>query len=180
MLNSLTYGWWSNTLYIADPDHIVLGPRADHGARNLDEGFSRFLSTVISGGMLLDSSNLIDDSEAKDLATHIYAHTRINQIAAEGKAFHPVEGDSGDRAANIFVREAPSGGLYVAVFNFDPAKSAEIQLPLERLASGWTANTTIKVADLWADKTHSATGSLKLTLRPGASALFEITDAEKR
>ncbi|WP_130424844.1 hypothetical protein [Edaphobacter modestus] len=50
MLNSLTYGWWSNgSLYITDPDHVVLGESADQGARNVAEGKSRLLSAVISG-----------------------------------------------------------------------------------------------------------------------------------
>jgi alpha-galactosidase len=180
MLNALTYGWWSNgPLYIADPDHVVLGTHADQGARSMDEGVSRFLSAVISGGMLLDSSDLIDDPLAKELAKSIYTHPRINRIATEGKAFRPVEGNTGDRAANIFVRDTATGGMYVAVFNFDPAKGAEIDLPLERLSNKWTASSTIKIVDLWTDKAHSAMGRVKLSLRPGASALLEITSTGK-
>jgi hypothetical protein len=34
MLNSLTYGWWTDkNLYITDPDHVVLGEKADQGAQ---------------------------------------------------------------------------------------------------------------------------------------------------
>jgi alpha-galactosidase len=73
MLNSLTYGWWtSKTLYITDLDHVVLGDKADHRARNMIEGRTRLLSAIIRGGMVLDSSRLADDPQSQEFAEFVY------------------------------------------------------------------------------------------------------------
>ena len=133
MLNSLTYGWWSSkNLYITDPDHVVLGSKADLGARSVDEGKSRLLSAVISGGMILDSTRLADDPEGRALAKDVYNNRAWMKIAAEGKTFLPVEGDTGDQGADVFYRPT-THGAYVALFNFDEKKQKTVSVPLERI-----------------------------------------------
>lgn len=104
MLNSLTYGWWtSGNLFIADPDHVVLGEQADQGARSVTEGKSRLLSAIISGGMVMDSSRLADDPQGRQFATEVYDNRNLFAVANEQKVFRPIEGDTGDRAASAFV-----------------------------------------------------------------------------
>jgi hypothetical protein len=176
MLNSLTYGWWtSNSLYIADPDHVVLGSRADQGARSLDEGTSRFLSAIISGGMILDSSNFMEDAEARKLAKAIYSKPKINEIAAAEIAFRPVNSDTGDQATNVFVRTAGPGMLYVAVFNFDPFQAKKISTQLKRLFNEWDDSSQVTVTDLWTGEAlGKSIGSLNVDLRAGASKILKI------
>src|SRR5260370_1543172 len=119
MLNSLTYGWWTDkNLYIADPDHIVLGEKADQGARNVVEGKSRLLSAIISGGMIMDSSRLADDPQGRELAQAVYNDREWFAVASEGKAFRPIEGNTGDKAAAAFIRPA-APRIYVSLFHYD-------------------------------------------------------------
>src|SRR5260370_7074778 len=119
MLNSLTYGWWTDkNLYIADPDHIVLGEKADQGARNVVEGKSRLLSAIISGGMILDSSRLADDPQGRELAQAVYDNREWFAVASQGKAFRPLEGDAGDKPAAAFL--SPSDHReYFPLFHHD-------------------------------------------------------------
>lgn len=175
MLNSLTYGWWSDkNLYITDPDHVVLGEKADLGARNVTEGRSRFLSAVISGGMILDSSRLADDAQGQELAQAVYDNKALFAVAAEGKTFRPVEGDTGDKATNVFVRRS-ANGYYVALFNLDDKQTQTVQVPIERIAPEWAAAKDVSVADVAAQKSlPAASRILTVELGPAESKLIEI------
>ena len=175
MLNSLTYGWWTNkSLYIADPDHIVLGEKADQGARTLTEGKSRLMSAIISGGMILDSSRLADDAQGRDLAKAVYNNRNLFNVAADGQAFRPVEGDTGDRAATAFVRPS-ADGVYLAVFNYDAKESQTITLPLDRIHAALSAAEALSVVDVATGTALPVPhGSLSLELLPAESKLLEL------
>jgi len=174
MLNSLTYGWWTDkSLYLTDPDHVVLGEKADQGARSIVEGQSRFLSAVISGGMILDSSRIADDAQGQAFAKAVYSNPRLFAVATEGKVFRPLEGDTGNRAATVFLR-ASAHGFYLAAFNYDDKQSQTIHIPLERIASSLTAGT-VSVEDVASGmKLGTAKGELVLQLQPAESKLIEI------
>ena len=167
MLNSLTYGWWTSpSVYIADPDHIPLGPLANQGARNENEARSRFLSAVISGGMILDSSAFLDDQTARGLAPKVYTNPRINALAATGRAFRPVEGNTGDQAADVFVRE-DHGTYYLAVFNFNGDAGISKQIPLERVDRELAGEKHAAVTDVWTDTSlGAASETLNVSLGP--------------
>jgi len=175
MLNSLTYGWWTSpSVYIADPDEIPLGPVANEGSRNENEARSRFLSAVISGGMILDSSAFLDDPAARDVAPKVYTNPRINALAATGKPFRPVEGDTGDQAADVFVREE-NGTHYLAVFNFNGDSAVSKLVPLERVAQVFAGGKPASVTDVWTDsQLGSATGTLRISLGPAESKLLRL------
>jgi hypothetical protein len=178
MLNSLTYGWWTDpSLFIADPDAIALGPMADQGARNLREARSRFLSAVITGGMVLDGSALGTDPVADQYAKKIYGNPELNAVARASPAFEPVEGNTGDHAANAYEWWQGSK-LLVAVFNFSPAESATVRIPLQRLDPKWTSSTTVKVRDISDERERgSVSGALFETLAPAQSRLLALTPA---
>jgi hypothetical protein len=174
MLNSLTYGWWTDgSLYILDPDEVVLGPVADQGARNINEARSRFLSDVIAGGMVLDSSAYLDDPLARSLTKATYLNPQLNRIAAEGKVFRPIEGDTGDHSTNAFVR-SDNGTYYVAVFNFNEAAPARISIPLARIDQQ-LANANVEVTDLSdGSSINSEAGNLVVNLESSASKMLEL------
>jgi alpha-galactosidase len=174
MLNSLTFGWWTSpSLYIADPDAVVLGPKADQGARSVMEGKSRLLSAVISGGMILDSSRLADDPQGEEFAKEVYDNRNLFAIASEGKVFRPVEGDSGDRAATAFVR-ASERGYDLAVFNYDDKQPQTITLPLRRIDPSLAA-TDVAVIDVANGKPDgSVRGAITVPLPPAGSKLLEL------
>jgi hypothetical protein len=174
MLNSLTYGWWTDkNLYITDPDHVVLGEKADLGARNALEGRSRLLSAVISGGMILDSSRLADDPQGQALAKEVYSNRNILAIAAEGKPFRPIDGDTGNKATTVFVRPATSG-FYLAAFNYDDKQPQSIHVPMERISSQ-LARVSVAVTDVASGaKLAPASGDLTIELQPAESKLLLI------
>ncbi|SEG57464.1 hypothetical protein SAMN05421819_3639 [Bryocella elongata] len=175
MLNSLTYGWWtSKSLYITDPDHVVLGEKADLGARSVVEGKSRLLSAIISGGMMLDSSPLADDAQARQLAEAVYSNRSWLSVAAEGKTFRPVEGDTGDKATAVFV--CPSDhGAYLAVFNYDEKEQRTFAIPVGRIDSKLEASSSIRVIDVASgDELTAPRADLNVKLAPSASTLLEL------
>jgi hypothetical protein len=178
MLNSLTYGWWtSKNLYIADPDHVVLGKNADHGARSVTEGRSRLLSAIISGGMILDSSRLADDPQGQEFARAVYDSRNLFAVASEGRAFRPVEGDTGDKAAAIFIRPS-AHGVYLAVFNYDEKESQIITVPLARIDPGLAA-ASIAVTDVSTGKALApAYGTVSIELSAAESKLLELRRKE--
>jgi alpha-galactosidase len=175
MLNSLTYGCWTSpSIYIADPDQIPLGKGAAiHGAQNLAEARSRFLSAIISGGMILDSSDFFNDPQARELAPQVYTNPRINALAG-GKPFRPIEGIIGDRAADAFVREE-GGSCYLAIFNFDPDSGGTKQIPFSRISKALTGKSSVKVIDVWNDTPLSNSGDvLTISLEPAESKLIKL------
>jgi len=175
MLNSLTYGWWtSKSLYITDADHVVLGTKADLGARSVDEGKSRLLSAIISGGMVLDSSRLADDPEGQELAKAVYSNRAWMKVGAEGKTFLPIEGDTGDQGSNVFYRPTLHGA-YVAIFNLDGKKGQAFSVPLSRIEKKLTDGSSVQVADVATGATlQAAKANLSVELAPAASTLVEL------
>jgi alpha-galactosidase len=174
MLNSLTYGWWtSKNLYIADPDHVVLGENADHGARSVTEGRSRLLSAIISGGMILDSSRLADDPQGQEFARAVYDNRNLFAVASEERTFRPVEGDTGDKAAAVFTRRTEHG-IYLAVFNYDEKRSQTIAVPLARIDLG-LVKESVAVIDVATGKALApADGTISVNLSAAESKLLEL------
>lgn len=174
MLNSLTYGWWTAwNLYIADPDHVVLGVKADHGARTIAEGRSRLMSAIVSGGMILDSSRLADDEQGRDFARAVYGNRHLLAVASEQKAFRPVEGNTGDKAATAFMRKSERG-YYLAVFNYEFEKPQTVSVPLKRIARRLAAGK-VRVRDVaTGDTMMAANGAVTVKLGPAESKLMEL------
>lgn len=175
MLNSLTYGWWTNRhLYLIDPDHVALGSAADHGARSITEGSSRLLSAIISGGMIVDSSPVADNEQARQFARAIYDNRNLFAVADQGQAFRPVEGDTGDRAANAFERPSPHG-VYLALFNYDDQQPQTISVPVNRISPALASASSVEVIDAASGRQLApAHGELSLTLQPAQSQLVEV------
>jgi len=176
MLNSLTYGWWTDkNLYITDPDHVVLGEKADLGARSVTEGKSRLLSAIISGGMILDSSRLADDPQGRELAKAVYDNRNLLSVASQGKVFRPVEGDTGNQAASVFMRPSEHG-FYVAVFNYDDKLTKTVRVPLERIAPTLAHPQAISITEVASgSQLPPVHGDLTVQLAPAESKLIEIS-----
>lgn len=175
MLNSLTYGWWTGgNLYITDPDHVVLGEKADQGARSITEGRSRLLSAIISGGMILDSSRLADDEQGRAFAKAVYSSRNLFAVADEGKSFRPVEGDTGDKAATAFIRPSQHG-VYLAVFNYDDKNPKTITIPLNRIDPALASASSVAVTDVASGTAlQPASGKVTIVLQPAESKLVEL------
>ncbi|MDI4647228.1 S-layer homology domain-containing protein [Cohnella hashimotonis] len=167
-LNSLTYGFWQNgTIYgYTDPDHLALS-RAD----SLEEARSRVNSGVISGTVLLDSDD-VNDPKAKGYMEALYGNRDVIALALKGKAFRPLEGNTGANAADAFVLK-DGADFYLAVFNYSASVAADKTIDLGR--AGLDASLTYAAKDLWTGEASEATGTLQLTLAPAASRLLQLT-----
>ena len=88
----------------------------------------------------------------------------------KGKAFRPVEGNTGTQA-NVFVLD-DQGTHYVAVFNYTQ-KTAHRGSRSCRYRFGGAASYT--VTDVWSGQSQTASGSsLDVTLKAAESKLYKI------
>lgn len=167
-LNSLAYGWWeAGALYpFTDPDMIPLSA-SDPEAR------TRVNTSVIAGGMLFDSDDLADPA-GQARAERMLTNPRIDTLARLGSTFRPIEGDSGSRAADVFVRTDPKAHqTYVAVFNYSSTESATKELTLARL--GLNPAVAYDALDLWSEKTTRVKKTFSVHLAPAASTIFRFS-----
>ena len=172
MLNSLSYGWWlnENVYRFNDPDHVVLYNSYNHREESMfNEGLSRFFSAVISGTMLLNSDDYRQEA-AKERAGEILTKTEILDIARAGKTFRPVEGNTGEKACDSFVRQKEDGSLYLAVFNFSDTETKQMELSLERL--GLQAKKPYIAKDLWSGETMRVEDTIRIELGQAQPKIF--------
>ncbi|MFC5451635.1 OmpL47-type beta-barrel domain-containing protein [Paenibacillus aestuarii] len=167
-LNALTYGWWQNaTIYnFTDPDHVAL----TH-AGSLTEARSRLNSAVISGTVLLDGDD-VNNPVAQDYMAQLYSNPKVIELATKGKAFRPVEGNTGANATDTFVKQ-DGNDYYLAVFNYSGNSSTAKTIDLAR--AGLPAETAYSVEDLWTGQVSATSGTFQLALQPAESKLFKLT-----
>ena len=177
VLNSVTYGWWLNrSVYpYNDPDHTpVYGSYRRDNPSLFNEGLTRYIASAIAGTVMLAG----DDyriPEARERAKKIYLNDEVNKLAADGISFRPVEGSSGSRAAEIFIRhDKDAGVLYCAVFNFDKDKARTMTLDLKRL--GLDSSRTWRVRNLISHQEEApvSTGSMVINLAGAESRIYKL------
>lgn len=172
LLNAATYGWWiSDTLYrFNDPDHIVLVD--SHGETTDEEARTRFSASVVAGAVFIDSDDM-SKPLARQRASKILTNSAINALARSGRPFRPVEGDSGDRATDIFVRADSNDSFYVAAFNYSPDQRVTKVVSLQRL--GIPAGSAWQMRDLWSTgKATAVEDSIHVDLGPRSSTIIAL------
>jgi alpha-galactosidase len=164
-LNSAAYGFWmSGRLYrYNDPDEMVF-----EGYTPADN-MMRLVSAVVSGTVFLDGDDL-STVAGQTLAKNYLTNAPLNAVAALGRAFRPVEANSGTGAATTFVLSAGSV-TYLGVFHFTP--NAET-LAIDLARAGLNAAQAYTVTDLWTGATSSATGILDLAVTGNAAKLLQL------
>jgi hypothetical protein len=163
-LNSASYGWWmSSRLYTYnDPDHMVFE------GFNSSENVLRLLSGVVAGTVFLSGDDLTQ-SKGQDLASYLLTNPRLNELARMGKAFRPVQGNTGDGPSKVLVLH-DNGRHFLAVFNFDRAENYAIDL--ER--AGFDANRKYQTIDLFDGSEGSTQKTLKGPLAQNYGKIFEL------
>jgi len=166
-LNNLTYGWWQNgTIYpYTDPDYMTLEKGGTY------EGAQTRVNAVAISGTLYLNSDDVTRPESQQLMKQLLTNPRVNELAMKGKAFRPVEGNTGADSSDTFVME-DNGVYYLAVFNFSKEAAektidlarADIALPYKQMIDLWT-NNSIQDDD----------GQLKLNLKGMESKLYQIS-----
>ncbi|WP_309121219.1 carbohydrate-binding protein [Paenibacillus sp.] len=169
-LNNLTYGWWQNgTIYTyTDPDYMTLAKGGSFEAAQ-----SRVNAAAISGTVFLGSDD-VADPVAQQYMRELLTNERVNEVALEGEAFRPIEGDTGTAAADAFALSKKKRHS-IAVFNYsnDPATKT-----IELARADIPASGTIAI-DLWTQEQHLVTdGKLTIDLKGGQSKLLVIETKE--
>jgi hypothetical protein len=173
MLNSLTYGWWLHrSVYpFNDPDHIVVYNSYNHRDPILfNEGLTRYISSAIAGGFMIDSDDF-RIPEARDRAKQILNNQAVNRLAASGITFRPVEGDTNDRAADVFVRH-DGDASYLAVFNFNRDGKKTMTIDLAR--AGLDPEKTYRMVNLIDSRETAVSGAVSLELEPAEPRIFKL------
>ncbi|MCK9222942.1 MAG: carbohydrate-binding protein [Limnochordia bacterium] len=166
-LNNLTYGWWQHgTIYpYTDPDYMTL----EKGG-SLIVAQTRVNSALISGTVFLNSDD-VRSQVAQEYMRLLLTNRRINELAARGRVFRPVEGNTGSEAADTFVCHSDDVA-YLAAFNLRGTTPCQKSIDLARI--GLSDEDTYHVTDLWTGERGEALGVLETTLAQGQSKLFKF------
>ncbi|WP_336788189.1 CBM35 domain-containing protein [Paenibacillus sp. MMO-177] len=166
-LNNLTYGWWQNgTIYsYTDPDYMTL---AKGGSFNAAQ--TRVNAAAISGTVYMNSDD-VSNAETQKLMKSLLTNKNVNDIALLGEAFRPVEGNTGNAAADIFVLQDKKD-YYLAVFNYtNDAVTKTVDL---KRALGVSAAAKVELTDAWTNSKVEANDSLQVQLDGAQSKLYKV------
>lgn len=165
MLNSLNYGWWAdNTLYqFTDPDHLSF-------AASATEARTRYNSGVICGTLMLLSDSYKQPA-MRELTKELTSNREINALARKGRAFRPVEGNTGQWANEMFTLD-DGNEFYLAIFNYERTMNKKYDVNLERI--GLDSDRKYTVTDMWSGKSFTAKGSFIAELKPEESYIYKI------
>jgi hypothetical protein len=165
-MNSIGYGWWmSGTLYaFNDPDHIVLEGHTP------SENQSRVTSAAIAGTVFLSGDD-VTRAPGRERVERWLTNSDINRVARLGRAFRPVEGNTGTSAPRAMALR-DGHAWYLAVFNYDSKAPATASVDLGR--AGLDAARPYHVTDLWSGRQWDALGSLSAALRPAESTILRL------
>jgi alpha-galactosidase len=161
-LNALTYGWWLNSVYdYNDPDHVVLGGFSD------GENRARVTSAVVTGLFLSgDDFSRAGEADGKEKARRFLTNADIDSLGRIGKSFRPVEGDTGDHAANMFFYENRKS-FYLAAFNY---ALTETNLPVSFGRIGLGATAPLYAKELWSGQITRVSSPMTIHV-PSADAV---------
>lgn len=178
MMNSLSYGWWLDRVYVFnDADHLVMGDRSD------GENRARMTSGAITGLYML-GDNLstdgnyigteISQEKTKKMATNSY----INEIARLKKSFRPAYGhkqSSSSGAVDLFTYETDTH-YYIAYFNYGGELKAGY-LDLESL--GMNAANVSEGKECWMKMAATIEdGKLRYSIPAGDARMYMLTKIE--
>jgi alpha-galactosidase len=157
-LNSLTYGWWLSYAYsFNDADHIVLAGKTE------GENRARVTSSAITGIFITgdDFSNNANP-EGKNKAKKFLTNADINNMAKIKKSFMPVEGNTNDKASNLYVStDVDNNRFYLAAFNFG---SSTLTKTVDFSRIGFNNSDSVFVKELWSGKVKKMKGSITINV----------------
>ncbi|WP_157274025.1 alpha-galactosidase [Pedobacter sp. BAL39] len=124
-LNSVNYGWWQSYLYnFVDADHVVFANESEGANR------ARLTSALITGTLIL-GDDFSSPGQWSARSQYFLKDQSLLNIARSGDTFIPVDGNTGDRANELFVRRERDF-VYVAVLNYGSSAKG-FHVPLSRL-----------------------------------------------
>lgn len=162
-LNSVNYGWWQTYLYdYIDADHVVFAKES------FGENKARLLSAVITGSLIL-GDDFSTNGQWNGIAKKLLSNPEFLKIVKNGKAFRPVDGNTGDKTSNLFIRKTGTS-YYLAVFNYSK-KDLDIDINLNRLNITEGKYQAIEIFD---QKKMDFKNGTKLNVGSESASLFKI------
>ncbi|MBE7177499.1 MAG: alpha-galactosidase [Mucilaginibacter polytrichastri] len=166
-LNGTTFGWWQNRMYpFLDADHVVFSDAGE------GENRARLLSALVTG-TLITGDDFSTQGRWSIQAKKLLQDTMLLNIAREGKAFRPVEGNTGENSSPYFVRKS-GRKLLLAVFNFG-GEEQTFSIPASRIG---LRKGTYRMRSLYTKKEGETGSAFRITLGAKDAELVEI-DARK-
>jgi alpha-galactosidase len=167
MLTSLTYGWWLGKVYdFNDADHIVLDGH-DEGENRARATSSAITGIFISG----DDFSAAGSAIGKQRAKQFLVNPAIDELARiRQKSFEPVEGNTGDHAADVFSYQAKDG-FYLAVFNYSDTNR---DFTIDPARVGLNAGVYNHVKELWSGSNQAISNPLLIHLPPKDAAVYKF------
>ncbi|WP_353718388.1 CBM35 domain-containing protein [Dyadobacter sp. 676] len=171
-LNSTTYGWWQKHIYnYLDADHLVFGSQTE------GENRARLASGIVTG-TLITGDDFSTTGTWTARAQALLQNEDLLNLAAGGTVFTPVEGNTGNQANEVFVRNAGNRS-YLAIFNYG-GTSKTFNIDLQRAGMSGTDNYTTR--ELFSGATgarQAAThvqGTFSITVPAADAAIVEFND----
>ncbi len=160
-LNSLNYGWWQTYLYnYIDADHVVLSTEKEGANR------ARILSALITGTFITGDDFSINGHWAS-VARSLYQKQELLKIIKNGKAFEPLEGNTGTGATEMFTRKI-GNDFYLAVFNYSDKPKV---FPMDLKRFGLQSEQKYIVNDVFSDNKLVTSINVDAT----SAALYKFT-----
>ncbi|MBV8388319.1 MAG: alpha-galactosidase [Mucilaginibacter sp.] len=163
-LNSVNYGWWQTYVYnFIDADHVVLSNQSE------GENRARMLSSVITG-TFITGDDFASPGPWSGRAMKWYQQKGILDIVKNGKAFEPVEGNTGNGATAMFTRKI-GGYYYLGLFNYN---NAPTKIKIDAARIGLSLNKTYKGTDLIKNQPISLHESTVIEFNGADAALYKF------
>lgn len=162
-LNSVNYGWWQTYVYnYVDADHVVFGTEGEGSNK------ARLTSALITG-TLITGDDYSSEGPWLSAARKWLQNEELLKIARSGLAFMPVDGNTADKASELFLRK-DNGSLYIAVLNYAVGPK-RFSIPLRKLGLN---KDSYAATELFGKKDITIRRSLKLTLKDADAAIFKV------
>ncbi|NHA06729.1 T9SS type A sorting domain-containing protein [Mucilaginibacter sp. HC2] len=164
-LNSTNYGWWQTYMYnYIDADHEVLA------TETLGTNHIRVTSGVITG-TVITGDNYSTTGQWTGRAQTLFQNQDVLDIARNGVAFRPVDGNTGTGTSELFARSI-GNYLYLAAFNYGTSsKSYTVNFSRIGLPNG-----TYAMKELYAGTTSNiSNNSINFTLGAADASIYRIT-----
>ncbi len=164
-LNSTNYGWWQTFIYpYIDADHMVF--------RNETEGTNRarFASGIVTGTLITGDDFSAPSASLTDRAKRLLQNQALLHISkgSNGKAFRPVEGNTGNQTNELFVKQV-GDDYYLAVFNFSSYdKHFAISMSRIGLPGHYTAT------ELYSNTSTDADQTLSISVPAADAAIYRF------
>jgi alpha-galactosidase len=164
-LNSTNYGWWQTYMYnYIDADHEVLT------TASLGTNRARVASGVITG-TVITGDNYSTTGQWTTRAQTLFQNQDVLDIARNGIAFKPVDGNTGTGTSELFTRKI-GNYLYLAVFNYGTS-SKTYTIDYSRIG---LTSATYPMKELFSGTTSNISGtSISVTVGASDAAIYRIT-----